>query len=775
MRNEKVAYKCPVRGEVVSSQEEEKYVIECINYLIDKMGVPVNRIGIKRPLPGFGSDGRNRLEPDLIVFDRPLEESIYNGKVKPEYAVMVVEVKVSVDDREKAIEQQLKPAMRFCRNAKWGIYWDAVTRLAMDPEGKEIPIAAISYKGAVKEQLVLEDLSHLKEGGKIWYNLDLALRTSQGGSKEMHYKEVFKLLISKYYDEKHNTTLDFVIRSVDDPTMSQRIKRLYEDAKKYYRLEGDFGDIVKDPINLNEKALMKCISIMQPYALTITDKSVIQDFYMKFAPQFLKKDLNQFYTPKEIVAFMTNSIQLKKNTVAIDPASGSGDFMVGVLRRGAKEGKRELYDTIHCWDVNPTAATLSQINMILNGDGRSHVRVIDSLDECDKDNGLYDFVIMNPPFGKKTKYDGRNKDRYRQKDKQTGKIFIERGIMLLKNKGILISIIPTGYIDNPSDNEFRELLFNKTRIIGCVNLPSGSFKASGAGGNVSVIFIQKGTSPDNYDIFMGVADHIGFDVTKRNTPPLIKRKEEDGTFLMDENNQEMIENDLLDIEQAILCFTKDEGISGFKSPDKQVSYDVASKQDIENIRCINPKIYANVTGYKNTVKKIRKKKYFRLGEEGVSVGNDDRLKHEPSLMYDYIQTRDACRDNVIHISKLRGWELPNRARQKISKDDIFVVKMENSASGFFYAFSIYDEMLASNGFYKVKIEDAAHRLSFYRFLFCEEYTTQMNALATGSIMGDVKKHHLLNLLYIPLLDDNQLKQIRAYMEAKESFLRAGIW
>ena len=181
---------------------------------------------------------------------------------------------------------------------------------------------------------------------------------------------------------------------------------------------------------------------------------------MKFAPSFLKKDLSQYYTPKEIATFMVSIIPLRQTTKALDPCSGSGDFMVGLLARAIEEGLSELDKNIACWDMDPDATTLSQINMILNGDGRTEVKNKDSLDRANEFADTFDVIITNPPFGQKTTHDNTE---YSLPTKESGQLFVERCLVLLKNKGVLAIILPNGYLDNPTNCALRNYILDSVR------------------------------------------------------------------------------------------------------------------------------------------------------------------------------------------------------------------------------------------------------------------------------------------------------------------------
>ena len=770
-------YFCPIRGSVVSSSKEEEFVIECIKYLIEYKNVPSKYIAVHETLKRFGAGGRNSLKPDILVFDRPATEAISNGKIDSDNVRFVAEIKVSSKDKETAIENQLIPAMSFCENVEWGIYWDEATRLAVKKDGSEFSIAHLpKFDDNKSSRLTKDDLAPLDRGFAVWEILDQTLRNHQGGAKKQLYKEVFKLLISKYYDENKNSPLEFCVRSGKDHAFFDRISKLYETAKKHYRLNGEFKDIVASGIGLREAALKACVALLEGYSLIDTDRVIIQEFYMGFAPEVLQKDLQQYYTPKEIISFMTDNVKITKKTTAIDPCSGSGDFMVGLLRKAGRLGiKADIENDLHCWDIDSNAAALAQINMILNGDGRSNVKVLDSLDEFNKDNEYYEFVITNPPFGKKTKYEGKNKIHYDINSLHTGKLFIERGLNLLKKEGILISVVPNGYIDNPSDKQFREVIFNRARVLGCVNLPDNVFKASGAGGATSILFIQNTPPPNNYKIFVAVADSVGFDCSRKATPPLIKRREKDGAYIRDENNEPVIDNDLLEISEQLKSFAGDENIKKFDIPDQHQKYNTVSLSTIKNNGfIINAKLYDKKTGYIATVRKIKRETHFTLKEKGITVSNNDILNFNDEQEYKYIETRSAYKDTIVLPPPLRGWALPDRAKQRLNTGDIFFAKMRGSESNFFYTYEAYSGFIASNGFYKVRIADEIKLLSFYRFLFTKEFSIQARALATGAIMPDIKLEDLLNGLYIPILDRSGLEQMRNFIKSKTEFIKVGI-
>lgn len=771
-------YNCPIRNEYSSTEAETEFVIECLNWLIDERKVPKENILIDKVLTRLGAGGKNAIRPDIIVFECKSEEAITDtGEIIREKVVLLAEIKVSNKDKESAIKHQLIPAIDMCSNAVGGIYWDSTMKSYIDRERKESAILTLPkdflYGKNTKSIIKIDDLMPIEKGVAIWKILNQTIRNYQGLATSQAYEDLFKILISKYYDESRNMeALQFQTLEESSDKVYERILRLHTEANNFYRLGEGF--VSNEKINLTAECVAKCVQILEGYSLKGTSRPIIQEFYMKFAPAFLKVDLKQYYTPKEIVAFMTENIVLSSSTTTIDPCAGTGDFMTGVLRSAKnKDIKGSFEEGIHCWDLDENACKLAQINMILNGDGRTNVKVKDSLEDIDADNSFYDFVITNPPFGKDTTYEGESKERYdlaKVGEYEIGKLFIERGLKLLKNSGLLISIIPVGYIDNPSDDAFRKVILSQSRLVGCINLPSGTFKEAGTLVKTSIIILKKCKPPENYKIFTAVANNVGFDLSKKGAPPLNEQRQEDGAFLRDDNNKLISKNDLILIAEKLKAFAEAEGIEGFDPPNKKEPFSYTTLREIENNGYIvNPKVHDILTKYLPTVNQIKKAKHFRLCDDSIKVSNNDHLDIIKEQLYHYVETGSVYRDLLKKAEPLRGWELPGRAKQEIAEDDILVAKMQGSYSNFLYCISRYKGYLASNGFYKVKIPDEKLRLSFFHFLFMTEYAVQATAIATGTIMADIKYKDLRENLYIPILDDSKLEKVREYLKYKREF------
>src|SRR5262249_37909358 len=76
--------------------------------------------------------------------------------------------------------------------------------------------------------------------------------------------------------------------------------------------------------------------------------------------------------------------------------------------------------------------------------------------------------------------------------------------------------------------KLREAIFSQTRILAVIGLPHWVFFHTGCDVQGSLLFIRKQTPPSDYDVFMDVADNVGFDqkgdkVDKNDLPTILKR------------------------------------------------------------------------------------------------------------------------------------------------------------------------------------------------------------------------------------------------------------
>jgi type I restriction enzyme M protein len=119
-------------------------------------------------------------------------------------------------------------------------------------------------------------------------------------------------------------------------------------------------------------------------------------------------DSGEFYTPRPVVRFMVAVIDLKLGETILDPACGTGGFLVEAFTHLEKQAKtvqdRQLLQkrSIFGGEAKPLPYLLAQMNLLLHGlespqisPNKSLAIKITEIGEKDR----VDIILTNPPFG----------------------------------------------------------------------------------------------------------------------------------------------------------------------------------------------------------------------------------------------------------------------------------------------------------------------------------------------------------------------------------------
>jgi type I restriction enzyme M protein len=352
-------------------------------------------------------------------------------------------------------------------------------------------------------------------------------------------------------------------------------------------------------------------------------------------------------------------------------------------------------------------------------------------------------------------------------------LFVERGLNLLKAGGILGIVLPSGYLTNPSESYFREWLITTCRIVAVVSLPAGTFKKSGAGVTCDILVVQKNLKSDGNseeEIFVGQSKTIGFDFKKANTPKIFKKDPSTGDFITDKDGDYIPDNDLLDIQSKFTNFAQRNNLFHFvrssaESPDSFSSLPILELRSTDNL-VLSPKRFQQ--DYLEIVKNIKARSHSNLKEIGAKVSVSDGFVPMKSKEYVYLDIGEVGWGTYQVDNSMRGWQLPGRAKQTVTQNDILVARLAGSGAKFCVITGPHANLVATNGLFKVRIENEKEKLMFIHFLYSKAFQTQMDALSTGSIMEDVKIEDFMNKLVFPTdLSEERLEKIRKLLELQK--------
>jgi len=173
------------------------------------------------------------------------------------------------------------------------------------------------------------------------------------------------------------------------------------------------------------------------------------------------------------------------------------------------------------------------MNMIIHDDGHTNIVSTDALESFDEIEKLhpkfeknhFDLILTNPPFGamiKRTEKDYLDKYKLggdKIKQQKTEILFIERCIDFVKPKtGRIAIVLPDGILTNSSLQTIRDFIMERCQVLAIISLPQFAFMHFGAGVKSSLVFLKRRGENEkitDYPIFMGIAEHIGYDATGR--------------------------------------------------------------------------------------------------------------------------------------------------------------------------------------------------------------------------------------------------------------------
>jgi type I restriction enzyme M protein len=222
----------------------------------------------------------------------------------------------------------------------------------------------------------------------------------------------------------------------------------------------------------------------------------------------IKSGAGQYFTPRALIATMVDCIQPTPDDTVIDPACGTGGFLLAAhayAARGAEDLTPDQREHLRDHFVSGTelvdgTARLAAMNMLLHGigkpDGDSLVTVGDALTA---DPGKrYSVVLANPPFGRKSSVtmvgaDGREsrdeleivRDDFWVTTANKQLNFVQHIKTILDINGRAAVVLPDNVLfEGGAGEAIRRRLLKEFDVHTLVRLPTGIFYAGGVKANV---------------------------------------------------------------------------------------------------------------------------------------------------------------------------------------------------------------------------------------------------------------------------------------------------
>jgi type I restriction enzyme M protein len=190
--------------------------------------------------------------------------------------------------------------------------------------------------------------------------------------------------------------------------------------------------------------------------------------------------------------------------------------------------KRERIDagiTDFLWGVELDADlhTLAKINLVMHGDGYSHIVCGDGLSTEELEEGSFDVAVMNPPFttacGNRAVLDNFELGQGCE-TQELDILFVERAVRALKPGGRLFIVLPEGMLNLASYADFRGWLAQHCELTHTTSLPEGAFQPFGNSASKTCILgvRRKPERPKRTSsvVFAARAQAIGYEPGKKD-------------------------------------------------------------------------------------------------------------------------------------------------------------------------------------------------------------------------------------------------------------------
>ena len=835
---------CPVRGRLKAkarskdglSPTEEKYRVEAIKYLV-AAGYPKENIRVESVLKKFGNSGRNSFRADLVVLDKPVNQvSTSDLDQLLEHVLILGEVKRDSADAADAQSYQVRPMLDFAtRDDCVALYWDDVQQRVYwivrragrrtVHEGPLSDLPGYGHKPGAK-QLTFETIDPDKPLLQVFERIEDVLHSASIGPSK-RFSTMMQLLLAKLYDENQHqatpskplTLQDFAALEVPPSNAVDAVNSVLKSAVSYY--QRFLPEPVADQLALTGPTVLEVMRILAPIKINSMKQSVIQDFYMYFAKQIYKWDLAQYFTPTTLTEFIVDILNPRFGQYVMDPACGSADFLTAAFRRGSRQWADHA-SSIGGADVSPEAVQVAVLNMILNGDGKSNIQCEDSLAKIQANSETCDIVVCNPPFGKRIVEkrkevlanfdlghvwlhvgDAWIKTSSVMESQESGILFAEVCVKLLRPGGRLALVVPNGYLGNRSSkyHMLRDWLLRHCKLSVLVALPRFTFKGSGADVSASVLFCEKRGIPldradesEDYEFAVEIIDRVGWTTGDKRGTPTYKQDLSDGTFELDENDQLILDSDFPGILASIRNSDAVE-FYGWLSDGVEVDEKVdpigwtvpVSQITSESYLTLDPKRYSRK--FAEVHKAIIGRAYFKIGDvveylDERKNSDGQRVRMSADKVYRYVEISDA-ETGTYRWTQRPGWDLPDRARHFAEPGDIYVGGIWNSVRKWFMTGADASGAVVTNGMHRMRMRPGCEEklLDLVVGLCSEAYGVQMRALARGSDgLAEISREDAASVV-LPLIEDakaraeiqpfvNQLLQGFTSVEAKVSSMLA---
>ncbi len=315
-------------------------------------------------------------------------------------------------------------------------------------------------------------------------------------------------------------------------------------------LQKKFPGIIEDTdtFSIGDEAVRSSLEILSTINLNDAPAHILGDAFQALIGPRLRGDKGQFFTPRSVVRAMVEIADPKPTDIILDPACGTGGFLVETYnywqtRKGQYLSVNERSQLVGI-DKDRDLCRFTTALLEIIAPGKYVVKNTNALDlnvlqqDGDITEDFADVILTNPPFGAKIgitqssvlrQYElGRHwsfipsdnswisTSRFRStQDPQI--LFIEFCIRLLKPDGILGIVLPEGVFGNCQGGYVWDFLRQYGEVYALIDCPRTTFQP-GTDTKTNILFFKKSKSQEPIlKVPIAIALTCGHDRRGRNT------------------------------------------------------------------------------------------------------------------------------------------------------------------------------------------------------------------------------------------------------------------
>ena len=522
---------------VKETPEEIEAVQPFSKILVDDYGYPKSYVHTR---PQY----RGKVRPSDTKKEYPVDIAVFTSDIHDEDDIHII-VECKKKNRKDG-RSQLEDYLRFSK-AYLGVWFNGEERLYLHKIEKNGEILFEEIPNIPRYGERVEDIGKFKRKDlRRAENLKPTFRTIRNylaanavgiTRDEVFASQIINMIFCKIYDERFTRPEDTVKfragMNEKDEDVKARILGLFEKVKHQYN---DVIDVA-DSILLDAKCIKYIVGELQLYSLKDSSRDAVGEAFEIFIGPSLKGAQGQFFTPRNVVNMVIRMVDPDTDERILDPACGSGGFLVESLRyvwnkleekanefgwpeaEIEAEKQKVAIKNFRGIDKDNFLSKVAKAYLAILGDGRGGVHCENSL----------------APFGKKLSIDSTeilglydlghkwsvSADGVFEKgglaDKQPPQIlFIERCFQMLRPGGRMGIVLLESIFGMPKYQYVVNYIRTKAKIKAVVTMPEDLFQPH-THAKCCVLICQKYSDGESlekcndYDIFMSDVKWCGHD------------------------------------------------------------------------------------------------------------------------------------------------------------------------------------------------------------------------------------------------------------------------